>query len=106
MRLLGAERIEMGMWLDLADVAAGHPEAEKELAQLRADADLLDWLLGQAQATSLDMGGKHRWRFESAHRWPGATTMRASLEAYRAAMTPNDRTVGPDAGLSRQVPYE
>ena len=70
-------------------------EAAQEIERLRADADLLEWLLGEAQATSLDMGGKHRWRFESAHRWPAAPTMRASLEAYRAAMTPNATAKGP-----------
>jgi hypothetical protein len=62
-----------------------HQIVADEIERLRADSELLHWLLGQAQPTSMDMGGKHRWRFESAHRWPGAPTMRASLEAYHAS---------------------
>jgi hypothetical protein len=63
--------------------------AAAEIDRLRADSELLQWLLSKSQATVLDMGGKHHWRFESAHRWPGAPTMREALEAYRGGSLPD-----------------
>ena len=39
---LGMEK-EMGMYLDLDDVVSGHPEAEKQLKELRSV--LSEWLL-------------------------------------------------------------
>lgn len=73
----------MGMYLDLADVAAGHPEAEKELAELRSlfaewmrfaadiqcsDACGQDWLDGLRARTARHMSQDQGWHRPAFYR--------------------------------------
>lgn len=73
----------MGTHLDIDDVAAGHPLAQQELAELRKDAERLNWISENGYAVRGKGNGKKNillWMDRAEI--PGyPTSLRAAVDA-------------------------